>query len=144
MELPHKPNGEPMSHIFLVEQAVIFNDAQHPELAKDFLAYITQPEVINEFLKESGRHSPAHKSAYQDPYWTNSKDPHTSEVTETLTTSKIRPIYPANSPAYSMVLKENIWGQSLEKIALNNISPEQAADYAIARIKEIFAQWNNQ
>ncbi len=144
VELPNKPNGEPMSHIFLVEQAVIFDDAANPELAKDFLAYITQPEVINEFLKESGRHSPAHKSAYQDPYWTNSEDPHTSEVTNTLTKSEIRPIYPANSPAYSMVLKENVWGQSLEKIALNSISPEQAADEAIASIQEIFAQWNQQ
>jgi multiple sugar transport system substrate-binding protein len=141
VELPNKPNGEPMRHIFLVEQAVIFDDAKHPELAKDFLAYLIQPEVLNTFLKESGRHSPAHISLYDDPYWTNPEDPHTSTVTKTLTKSKIRPIYPANSPAYSIVLQENIWGQSLEKIVLNKITPEQAADEAIARIKEIFAEW---
>ncbi len=144
VELPNKPNGEPMRHIFFVEQAVIFNDAAHPQLAKDFLAYLIQPEVINEFLKESRRHSPAHTSIYEDPYWTNSEDPHTSEVTKTLTKSKIRPIYPANSPAYSIVLKENIWGQSLEKIVLNDITPEQAADEAIIRIKEIFDEWEKQ
>ncbi|MEM8673361.1 MAG: ABC transporter substrate-binding protein [Cyanobacteria bacterium P01_G01_bin.67] len=143
VELPNKPNGKPMNHIFLVEQAVIFEDAAHPQLAKDFLAYIIQPEVINVFLKESGRHSPAHTSVYQDPYWTNPEDPHTSAVTKTLTESKIRPIYSSNSPAYSIVLKENIWGQSLEKILLNNISPEQAADEAIARIKEIFQEWES-
>ena len=130
VELPNKPNGEPMRHIFLVEQAVIFKDAAHPELAKDFLAYLIQPEVINTFLKESGRHSPAHVSAYQDPYWTNPKDPHTSTVTKTLTKSQIRSIYPANSPAYSLVLQENIWGQSLENIVLRGVSPEQAADKA--------------
>ncbi|WP_026102861.1 ABC transporter substrate-binding protein [Pleurocapsa sp. PCC 7319] len=141
VELPNKPNGEPMQHIFLVEQAVIFNDAEHPQLAKDFLAYLVQPKVINSFLKESGRHSPAHTSAYQDSYWTNPKDPHTSEVTKTLTKSQIRSIYPSNSPAYSVVLKENVWGQSLEKIALNGLTPEQAADEAITRIKEIFAAW---
>ena len=141
VELPNKPNGEPMRHIFLVEQAVIFNDAANPELAKAFLAYLTQPEVVNTFLKESGRHSPAHTSVYQDPYWTDPEDPHTSEVTKTLTKSQIRPIYPANSPAYSVVLKENVWGQSLEKIVLNNVTPEQAADEAIARIKEIFVEW---
>ncbi len=141
VELPNKPNGEPMRHIFLVEQAVIFNNAKHPELAKDFLLYLTQPEVINTFLKDSGRHSPAHISIYDDPYWTNPEDPHTSTVTKTLTKSQIRPIYPANSPAYSIVLKENIWGQSLEKIVLNDLTPEQAADEAILRIKEIFAKW---
>ncbi|MBW4536928.1 MAG: ABC transporter substrate-binding protein [Pleurocapsa minor HA4230-MV1] len=141
VELPNKPNGEPMRHIFLVEQAVVFDDAKHADLAKDFLAYLIQPQVLNTFLKESGRHSPAHISLYDDPYWTNPEDPHTSTVTKTLTKSKIRPIYPANSPAYSIVLQENIWGQSLEKIVLNNITAEQAADEAIARIKEIFAEW---
>ena len=141
VELPNKPNGEPMRHIFLVEQAVIFNDAAHPKLAKDFLAYLIQPEVINTFLKESGRHSPAHTSVYQDPYWTSPEDPHTSAVTKTLTKSKTRSIYPTNSPAYSIVLKENVWGQSLENIVLNGITPEQAADEAITNIKKIFAEW---
>ena len=141
VELPNKPNGEPMRHIFLVEQAVIFKDAEHPQLAKDFLSYLIQPEIINNFLKESKRHSPAHQSSYQDPYWTNLEDPHTSQVSKTLTESQIRPIYPANSPAYSIVLKENIWGQSLENIVLNKLTPEQAADEAITRIKQIFAEW---
>lgn len=143
VELPNKPNGKPMNHLFLVEQAVIFEDAAHPQLAKDFLAYIIQPEVINAFLKESGRNSPAHISAYQDPYWTDPQDPHVSAVTKTLTKGAIRPIYPINSPAYSIVLKENIWGQSLEKMVLNNISAEQAADEAIVRIKEIFQEWES-
>ncbi|MDJ0594053.1 MAG: ABC transporter substrate-binding protein [Pleurocapsa sp. MO_226.B13] len=143
VELPNKPNGEPMNHIFLVEQAVIFKDANHPELAKDFLSYLIQPETINTFLQESGRHSPAKMPVYEDPYWTNSQDPHTSTVTKTLIESKIRPIYPSNSPAYSIVLQENIWGQSLEKILLNGVTPEQAGDEAIARIKKIFAEWGD-
>ena len=141
VEIPNKPNGEPMRHIFLVEQAVIFNDAKHPELARNFLTYLTQPQVIDRFLKESGRHSPVQTTAYRDSYWTNPQDPHISAVTKTLTSSRIRSIYPANSPAYSIVLKENVWGQSLEKIVLDGITPEQAADEAIARIKEIFAEW---
>ncbi len=141
VEIPNKPNGEPMNHIFLVEQAVIFNDAEHPELAKEFLTYLTQPKVINQFLKESGRHSPVQTTAYQDPHWTNPQDRHISEVTKTLTKSNIRSIYPSNSPAYSIVLKENIWGQSLENIVLNGVTSEQAADEAIAKIKEIYAEW---
>jgi multiple sugar transport system substrate-binding protein len=143
VELPNKPNGQPLNHIFFVEQAVIFNNAKNPELAKEFLAYLIQPEMINTFLKESGRHSPVYQSTYQDSYWTNPEDPHTSEVTKTLTQRKIRPIYPLNTPAYSIVFKENIWGQSIEKIVLDNVTPEQAADRAIARIKAIFSEWNN-
>ena len=142
VELPNKPNGEPMHHIVLVEQAVIYHNARHPQLAKEFLSYLIKPKIINNFLKEPGRYSPVHKSVYEDAYWHNPQDPHTYQVTETLTKSKIRPIYPANSPAYSIVLKENVWGQSLEKIVLNNITPEQAADEAITRIKQIFGEWS--
>lgn len=141
VELPNKPNGQPINHLFFVEQAVIFDNAKNPELAKEFLSYLIQPDILNTFLKESGRHSPAYESAYQDPYWTNPQDPHTSQVTKTLTQRKIRPIYPLNSPAYSIVLKENIWGESIEKIVLDNVTPEQAAISAIARIKEIFREW---
>jgi multiple sugar transport system substrate-binding protein len=144
VELPNKPDGNAIEHIFFVEQAVIFDHAKHPQLAKEFLAYLIQPEVINKFLKESGRHAPTYQSAYRDPYWTNPQDPHTSAVTKTLTTKSIRSIYPANSPAYSVVLKENIWGQSLEKIVLQNVTPERATDEAIARIKAIFQEWETQ
>ena len=141
VELPNKPNGEPMRHIFLVEQAVIFADSPNQKLARDFLSYLIQPEVINNFLKESGRHSPAHRSAYEDSYWTDPKDPHTSAVTKTLTKSKIRPIYPHQTPAYSLILKENVWGQALENILLKNYTPEQAGDEAIMKIKTIFQEW---
>ena len=45
------------------------------------------------------------------------------------------------NPAYSRVLKENVWGKALKIIVVDGISPEKAADEAIERIKEIFDQW---
>ena len=141
VDLPNKPNGEPMRHIFLVEQAVIFTNSPHKQLAKNFLSYLMQPEISNQYLKDSGRYSPTHEILYQDPYWNNLDDPHTSTVTKTLTKNLTRPIYPSKAPAYSLILKENVWGRSLEKIVLDNVTPEVAADEAITRIKKIFAEW---
>ncbi|MDJ0536873.1 MAG: ABC transporter substrate-binding protein [Xenococcaceae cyanobacterium MO_207.B15] len=141
VDLPNKPNGEPMRHIFLVEQAVIFTNSPHKQLAKNFLSYLMQPEISNQYLKDSGRYSPTHEILYQDPYWNNLDDPHTSTVTKTLTKNLTRPIYPSKAPAYSLILKENVWGRSLEKILLDNVTPEVAADEAITRIKKIFAEW---
>jgi multiple sugar transport system substrate-binding protein len=40
------------------------------------------------------------------------------------------------------VLKDSIWGKALTKVVLDNLSPEQAADEAIAQIKQIFEEWN--
>ncbi|MDJ0576993.1 MAG: carbohydrate ABC transporter substrate-binding protein, partial [Xenococcaceae cyanobacterium MO_234.B1] len=82
-----------------------------------------------------------YETLYQDSYWNNPDDPHTSTVTKTLTKSLTRPIYPSQTPAYSLILQENVWGRSLEKIVLDNVTPEAAADEAITRIKEIFAEW---
>ena len=60
-----------------------------------------------------------------------------------LATEKSRLSYTSNNPAYSQVLEENIWGKTLNRIVVDRLSPEQAADEAIARIEEIFDQWKN-
>ncbi|RAQ43998.1 ABC transporter substrate-binding protein, partial [Arthrospira sp. O9.13F] len=45
------------------------------------------------------------------------------------------------NPAYSQVLSDNIWGQVIRAIVADGISPEQAADRAIAQIEGIFSNW---
>ena len=41
---------------------------------------------------------------------------------------------------YSRVWQENIWGKAIHRVAAEGISPEQAVDEAIARIKQILAE----
>ncbi len=142
LEFPNKPSGKPMRHLVIVEQAIVFAQSQNQESAKDFLAYLIQPENINNYLKAAeGRHSPVLKTAWKDSFWTNPKDPHISTVTKTLTNSNIKTFGTFQNPAYSVVLNQNVWGQALTRMVKDNISPEQAADEAIAQIKEIFANW---
>lgn len=141
IEFPNKPSGEPMTHLVIVRQAVVFA-SQNQELAKDFLAYLIQPEVMADYLKASGGRSlPVLKPIWQDSFWTNPEDPHFSTATKSLIDGSTRSFYTAQNPAYSLVLQENVWGKALESIVLDEVTPEQAADEAIARIEEIFAQW---
>lgn len=142
VEFPDKPDGSPMRHIVSVRQAVILANAKNQKKAKDFLAYLIQPEIIGNYLKSAGgRYLPVHTMATQDSFWTNSEDPHISTATKTLTKGKTKLFYSAYNPIYSSVLEQNIWGQALNRIAVDKISAEQAADEAIAQIKEIFAAW---
>lgn len=142
MELPNKPSGEKMRYLITVQQVVLFANSQNQKIAKDFLAYLIQPEVIGDYLKVAGgRHSPVLKPNWQDPFWTNPQDPHVSTATKTITQGQTRLFYTFSNPAYSMVLKENVWGQALKKVLVDSISAEQAADEAASRIKQIFAQW---
>jgi multiple sugar transport system substrate-binding protein len=138
---PNKPNGEPMRYLAIVRQAVIFNESKHQDLAKEFLAYLMQPDVSATYIKAGGRNLPVNRQVWQDPYWTDPADPHTSTVAKSLTQGETRLFYYAQNPAYSLVLEENVWGRAIHRIVAEGISPEQAADEAIERMKTIFEQW---
>ena len=145
VNFPQKPSGEPMRYLVSVKQAIIFTDSPHQQIAREFLRYLIQPEIIAEYLQASGnRYLPVHKSVWKYPAWQQTEDPYISTATEALTKSPTRLIYMAKNPAYSQVLQENIWGKALTKTIVYGMTSEQAADEAITRIKQIFADWKRQ
>ena len=144
VNFPHKPSGEPMRYLVSIKQAIIFTDSPHQKVAKEFLRYLIQPEIIAEYLRASGnRYLPVHKSLGQGPAWQRAKDPYTTNATEALSKSPTRLINMVKNPAYSQVLQENIWGKALTKTIVHGVASEQATDEAIARIKQIFAEWKS-
>ena len=142
-DFPAKPSGKPMRYKIFVRQAVIFKDSPQQSLAKDFLRYFIQPEVTVDYLKATGsRNQPVQNSAWLDPYWQDTQDPYIANVTKILTTKPTQLSHINDNPAYSQILAENLWGKALVRVIVDRVSPEQAADQAIARIKEIFAEWD--
>ncbi|MFE4105378.1 ABC transporter substrate-binding protein [Almyronema epifaneia] len=142
IELPPKPDGTPLPHLVIVRKAIVFNDGPNQEAAKDFLAYLVQPEVLNTFLKSSyGRFSPPIDAIAQDPFWLNEQDPHVSTVNRTLVEGRVEVLENVRNPAYGVFLEENVWGEVLQRMAVENLSAEAGADIAIARLQAIFAEW---
>ncbi len=140
--MPNKPSGEKMRYLITVQQVILFANSLNQKIAKDFLSYLIQPEVIGDYLKVAGgRHSPVLKPNWQDPFWTNPQDPHVSLATKTINQGQTRLFYTFYNPAYSRVLQENVWGQAIKKVLVDDITAEQAANEAVSRIKQIFAQW---
>lgn len=139
---PNKPDGKPVKSLLAVKQVVIFAASKHQEESKSFVSYLLKPENLNLFLKEGnkGRFIPVMPTLLQDSYWTNTVDPHTPIVVKQINESS-RPGNEVYHPAYSTVIAENIWSQTLENMIKKNLSPEQAADQAIAKIKTIFSKW---
>jgi multiple sugar transport system substrate-binding protein len=143
LEFPNKPSGQPMRYLLSIRQAVILAKSLHQDTAKDFLRYLIEPRVLAEYIKASGnRNLPVQKPIWQDPFWQQSNDPYLASATKILTKEKTRLFYTAQNPAYSLVLKKNVWGQALTRIVRDRISTEQSADEAIAQIKQIFADWD--
>ncbi|MBW4427839.1 MAG: ABC transporter substrate-binding protein [Nostoc desertorum CM1-VF14] len=143
LEFPNKPNGKPMRYLVLYKEAVLFAESKNQKIAKSFLGYLIQPEVMGSYLKATGgRNFPVLKSVWKDPFWTDLADPHISVVAKTLITRQTRSYYSSQNPAYCIVLEENLWGKALQRILVDHITPEQSADEAIKQIKQIFAQWH--
>ena len=111
-------------------------------MLKVFLSYLVQPEVLASYIEAAGgRFFPVNKNNWDDPFWNNPDDPHLSTVRQMLTESPTRPHYFSDNPAYMEVFEENVWGQALHQIITEGASPEEATDWAIARIIQIFRQW---
>ncbi|MDY6939102.1 MAG: ABC transporter substrate-binding protein [Cyanobacteriota bacterium] len=142
VEFPAKPNGDPMRYLVSVRQAIVFENSKNAEKAKEFLSYLVQPEVLDNYVKAAlGRQFPVMKPSQEDPFWTDPKDPHISTATKMLSDGLTRPFYHTQNPAYSQVLSEHLWGNALERILLEGVSPETATDEAIDRMKQIFEEW---
>jgi multiple sugar transport system substrate-binding protein len=144
LDFPNKPNGKAMRYLVSIRQAVIFANSPHQEKAEDFLEYLIQPKVITKYLQDSGgRILPVQETVWKNPFWQQTKDPYITAAIKIIIGGQTRLFYVAQNPAYSLVLKENVWGKALKRIVVDKITPEKAADEAIVRIKQLFQDWEN-
>lgn len=142
-EFPNEPDGESPRYHVSIQQVVAFEDAPNTPLAKAFLAYLMQTENISPYLQGSlGRYFPTMPQLTERPFWNDPADPHISVATRQFQSGKTLPQAHHLNPAYGLVQSENVWGQAIEKIVADQVSPDIAATEALARIEEIFAGWD--
>ncbi|CAD5973371.1 Extracellular solute-binding protein, family 1 [Planktothrix tepida] len=139
---PNTPKGQRMKHLVSVKEAVVFSEAQNPKLAQQFLTYLIEPKNLSAYVQGTGgRYFPVMRQLWNDPFWQNPNDPHLKVASQQFQSNKTQPLYHVINPAYAQVQTENIWGQAIKAVLTQGVSPEQATDQAIQRIKEIFDQW---
>jgi len=139
-EWPLAPNGKPLNYLVAVKQAVIFANSSNQGMAKSLLSHIIQPNNLLTYLKGAGgRYFPTMPKLLEDPYYKDSQDPHILTATKQFQNNSS--FYTAQNPAYAEIGAQQIWGKAIRSIASGNATPEQAAENAIAQIKNIFAQW---
>ena len=141
--LPHDNAGKPIPAQIGVGGAFIPKGAKNVEVAKDFIKYVMQPKVVNEYLKTGlGRWLPPMPSlAKNDPFWLDPKDPHRVAYTTEGLLSPTVPIYPAFNPGYAEANAQQVWGSASADVIRNGKSPEAAAEHALAQIGSILAKY---
>ncbi len=116
--------------------------AKNVEVAKDFMKYFMQPQVLNENLKGGlGRWVPPMAEVVKsDPWWLDPKDPFRKTY---VTLGVLKPTmanYYGFNPAWGQVAAEQLWTQACADVIKNDMKVQAAVDKAIKRAEEIFAK----
>jgi multiple sugar transport system substrate-binding protein len=141
--LPNDNAGKPMAAQVGFGGAFIPKGAKNVEAAKDFIKYVTQPKVVNDYLKTGlGRWlPPMPKLVKDDPFWLDPKDPHrVAYTTETLLSPTV-PNYPVFNPGYAEANAQQIWGTAAADVIHGGMAPAAAAEKALKQIGSVLARY---
>jgi multiple sugar transport system substrate-binding protein len=141
--IPNGNDGKPLPSEIGIFGAVIPKGAKNVDVAKDFLKYAIQPEVLNEYLKAGlGRWAvPMPEVAKNDPYWLKSGDQHRTTYINQILFTKTIPLYTAYNPASAEVDTKHIFQTALAEMVNGSVKAEDAAAKALNQCKEIFAKY---
>ena len=143
LPLPLGADGKPMPAQFGVLTGMVPKGAKNVTVAKEFMKYLIQPEILNAYLKGGlGRWlPPMPEIAKNDPWWTDPADPHRHVYVKEGLIDPTVPYYFSYNPAYAQVMTEHNWNVAWADIAKGGMKPEEAVDKALKRIGEIFAKY---
>jgi len=116
--------------------------AKNVAAAKEFITYMLEPKVLNQYLKGGlGRFAvPIPEIANSDPFWLE-EDPHRTVHTRQTLFGPTLPIYEAYNPAIAQVDAEHVFSIAEFDVIKNGMAPEAAIDKAFRRAEEIFAKY---
>jgi multiple sugar transport system substrate-binding protein len=143
MGLPLDNAGKQIPALLGVQGPFIPKGAKNVEAAKDFIKYLIQPKVTNEYLKTGlGRWLPAMPDLVKtDSFWLDPKDPHVAAYTREGLLEPTLPTYPVFNPGYAEANSQQIWGTAEADVIREGMTPEAAAEKALKRIGTILAKY---
>ncbi|WP_035484751.1 ABC transporter substrate-binding protein [Geminicoccus roseus] len=132
---PNKPDGSPMVYRSAVKTGVIFEQSKNKERAKEFLAFLLQPENLQPYVEGSlGRWFPVTKDGMESPFW--QEDPHRKSVYDQFKAGTVTFEFTKNWK-FTILNNENVWAKAMNRVVNENVSVEDAVDEMIARIKTV-------
>src|ERR1700757_3989131 len=143
MGLPLSNDGKPVPSLTGSFCGLIPKGAKNVAAAKEFLKYLIQPQVLNEYLKTGlGRNMPAMPAIVKnDPWWLDPKDPHRAPYVRQGLFGPTVPTFWTSNPAYAQVQNKHVWQTAWSELIQDNATPQAAAEKAFKRVEEIFAKF---
>jgi multiple sugar transport system substrate-binding protein len=143
IEWPLGPNGAPFPIVGTVVSAVAFKDGSNVAVAEEFVRFLMAEGWLAHYLDYSAeRFLPAMSALINQPFWLDPSDPHRMASVMQVSSRPLALHYAAASGdwRHDRAHQERVWGKAIHRVAAEGISPEQAVDEAIARIKQILSE----
>jgi multiple sugar transport system substrate-binding protein len=143
VEWPDGADGQLLVIRTAVLAAAVFKAGGHVPLAKEFVRFLVGEGWLAHYLDFSGeRYLPAMPKLLDQPFWLDPSDRHhMASAIQFLTRPRTYSYWVASGdPRHLLVNGELIWAKAVHRVATEGVSPEQAVDDAIARIKQVLAK----
>ena len=148
IDWPAGAYGQPLVIETSVNGAAVFKEGEHVAAAEEFVRFLVAEGWLAHYLNFSDeRMLPPLPKLLDAPFWLDPGDPHRMRSAMQLLTQPRSYDYVAVSGdwrhAKSLPWSEkggDPWPEAVHRVVADGISPEQAVDEAIARIKQILAE----
>jgi multiple sugar transport system substrate-binding protein len=143
IEWPLGPHGEAFPIAGNVVPAVVFKGGSNVTTAKEFVRFLVAEGWLAHYLDFSAeRFLPAMPALLNQPFWLDPTDPHRMASVMQVGARSLAHNYAAASGdwRHQIVNGELVWPTAIHRVAANGVSPAQAVDEAIARIKQILSE----
>jgi multiple sugar transport system substrate-binding protein len=138
IEWPNDVAGRPLVIYGEIYRAAVFKTGRNPALAGDFVRFLLEDGWLAHYLDFArDRLLPPMTKLIDSPFWLDPSDPHRmASVMQALTQPHV---YDTGAMS-DRVWDDKVWHKAVHRVAAEGISPEQAVDEAIARIKQILSE----
>ena len=143
VEWPLGPDGKAFPILGYFFGAVVFKDGANVDTAKEFVRFLVSEGWLAHYLDFSAeRLLPAMPKLLDAPFWLDTSDRHRMAAAMQVASRPMRYDYAivTGNWRYDQVSRELVWAKAIHRVATEGISPEQAVDEAIARIKQILSE----
>jgi multiple sugar transport system substrate-binding protein len=143
IEWPLGPSGERFPIVGRVHSAAVFKDGAHVATAQEFVRFLVAEGWLAHYLDFSAeRMLPPMQKLLDQPFWLDPSDPHRMAAVMQVSSRPMQYDYAQASGnwRHGRLRQEFTWARAIHRVAVEGVSPEQAVDEAIARIKQILSE----
>ena len=143
IDWPESADGQPLVISGFLNRAVVFEAGRNPALAGDFVRFLAQEGWLAHWLDFAGdRWFPPMRKLVEQPFWLDPSDPHRMRAAiQILTRQHLMNMDVRDHEWRSgQIWEQDVWGNAVHRVVTEGISPAQAVDEAIARIKQILME----